>query len=106
MYYGFNGGRYILTSDMAGGTCAASVTNGTNNVWNCSSGVFQYETGLNSWNNRYYAKYADNSSVVTIRNPISLTYSFATADDLNTDFTQAAPFEFTWKKELLRNRWI
>ena len=46
------------------------------------------------------AKYADNSSVVSIDQPISLNLSICTADDLNTDFTQAAPFEFTWKKEL------
>ena len=98
-YYGMNDGKYILTSDI-GGTCAASVTHSTNNVWNCTNGVFQYETGINSWNNRYYAKYADNSSVVEIEQPISLSYTFATSDDLNTDFTQAAPFEFTWKKEL------
>ncbi len=98
-HYHVGGGRYILTSDI-GGTCAASTTDATNNIWNCSSGVFQYESGINSWNKMFYAKYADNSSVVAIDQPISLTYTFSTSDDLNTDFTQASPFGFTWKKKI------
>ena len=99
-YYGLHSGRYVLSGDIGSNNCAASTTDATNNVWNCPGGVFQYESGINTWNKMFYAKYADNSSVVSIDQPISLTYQFATADDLNTDFTQAAPFEFTWKKEL------
>jgi hypothetical protein len=98
--YHVGGGRYVLTSDLAAANCAAvSDPSVSANIWNCASGVFQYETGINRWNKMYYAKY-DNSSVVTIEQPISLSYTFATADDLNTDFTAAAPFEFTWKKDL------
>ena len=96
--YHVGGGRYIFTSDIGGTCAAANDPSATNNIWNCTNGVFQYETGIERWNKMYYAKY-DNGSVVTIEQPISLSYTFATADDLNTDFTNASPFEFTWKKD-------
>ena len=97
--YHVGGGRYIFTSDIGGTCAAANDPSATNNIWNCTNGVFQYETGIERWNKMYYAKY-DNGSIVTIEQPISLSYTFATADDLNADFTNAAPFEFTWKKAL------
>ena len=96
--YHIGGGRYIFTSDISG-TCAANPDpSATNNIWNCTNGVLQWESGINRWNKMYYAKYTDNSSIVTIDQPTALTYTFATADDQNTDFTSASPFNFTWKK--------
>ena len=97
-YYNIGGGQYILTSDI-GGTCAAIQDPGAaNNIWNCANGVFEWQTGIERWDNYYYAKY-DNNSFVTIENPIKLKYTFATADDQNTDFTAAAPFSYIWKKD-------
>ena len=69
-----------------GGTCAAvEDPTATNNIWNCSNGVFEWQTGIERWDQYYYAKY-DNNSNVTIESPIKLKYTFATADDQNTVF--------------------
>ena len=95
-YYGINDGKYILVTleELVHlQLLTPQIMYGTVRM------VFFKETGINNWNNRYYAKFTDNASIVTIDQPISLTYSFETTDDLNKDFT-SAPFEFTWKKEL------
>ena len=98
-YYSIGGGQYILTSDIGSNNCAAVQDPGAaSNIWNCSGGVFEWNTGIERWDNYYYAKY-DNNSFVTIETPIKLKYTFATADDQNTVFTQASPFSYIWKKD-------
>jgi hypothetical protein len=83
-HYGIGGGsaNYIFTSDI-GGTCAAvEDPTATNNIWNCSNGVFEWRSGVERWDQYYYAKY-DNGSNVTIESPVKLKYTFASADDQN-----------------------
>ena len=76
-YYNIGGGRYVLTSDIDGsdgaGNCRPyeNPNRSNGNIWNCSSGVYEWQTGIERWDQYYYAKY-DNNSFVTIENPIKL----------------------------------
>ena len=68
------------------------------NIWNCASGVYSWRTGINRWDKYYYPTY-DNNTIYTIDPPIKISYTFATADDQNSDdFTLAAPFTFEAKE--------
>ena len=102
--YHVGGGRYILTSDLdatdGASNCRAREKDDTNgDIWNCSGGVFQWSTGIERWDQYYYAKY-DNNSYVTIQNPVVVKYTFASTHDQNNDnFSQAAPFSYVWKKD-------
>ena len=64
-HYHIGSGRYVISGEVGTGTCAADDNPAaTNNIWNCPSGVFEWGTGLERWDQYYYAKY-DNNSFVT-----------------------------------------
>lgn len=82
-HYGVGGGNYIFTSDIGTGSCAAveDPTAGSN-IWECANGVYEWQSGIERWDQYYYAKY-DNASYVTVESPVKVKYTFASADDQN-----------------------
>ena len=98
-HYHIGSGRYVISGEVGTGTCAADDNPAAaNNIWNCPGGVFEWGTGLERWDQYYYAKY-DNNSYVNIESPVKLKYTFTTTDDQNTAFTSGSPFLYVWKKE-------
>jgi hypothetical protein len=96
-HYGIGGGRYIFDSDIGGNCAAIEDPTAANNIWNCTNGVYEWRSGIERWDQYYYAKY-DNGSYVNIENPVKIKYTFASAHDQNNDnFTLAAPFSYIEK---------
>ena len=103
-HWGFGGGSYVLTSDLTDAgqsTCGANDNpNVTENIWNCTNGVYQWQSGFKRWDKYYYASY-DNGTAVQMDQPIPVELTFASTDDRNNalfDGSAGNIMNYVWKQ--------
>jgi hypothetical protein len=104
-HWGFGGGSYVLTSDLTDGsqaTCGANDNPSvTENIWNCTNGVYQWQSGFKRWDQYYFAAY-DNGTAVQMDQPIPIELTFASSDDRNNvsfDGTGSNVMNYIWKQK-------